>query len=211
MQQKDKQIRHIRNERLETVKPNYRGNKTVDGRFANGDELYNPALSKVLRWQLSKNPQREEKKHDNFTPPVHPGNAFIHSNDDMVVWLGHASFFIRLNGVTFLTDPVLYDLPMVKRRVGLPCLPEELRDIDFLLLSHGHRDHLDSKSIQTVFSSNPQVKALVPLRAGDLLRGINPHCLTRKQDGFKSTTCYLMAWRYTLCLPPTGTAAAYWI
>ncbi|GHA77065.1 MBL fold metallo-hydrolase [Pontibacter akesuensis] len=174
MQQHNTTIRHVRNERLETIKPGYRGNKTIDGQFANGEELFNPPFRKVLRWQLTKNPQREEKKHDTYTPHVQVGSDFIHSDQDMVVWLGHASFFIRLNGVTFITDPIFYDLPLVKRRVRMPCSPEELRHIDFLLLSHGHRDHLDKQSVHTVFKSNPQVKALIPLRAGNILRGIEP-------------------------------------
>ncbi|WP_377488009.1 MBL fold metallo-hydrolase [Pontibacter toksunensis] len=174
MQQKN-HIRHIRNERLETIKKDYRGNKTIDGRFANGDTLYNPPFSKVLSWQLSRNPQREEKKQDDFVPPIFEGSEFIESDKDMVVWLGHCSFFIRLGGVTFLTDPVLFDVPLLPRRVGLPCPPEQLRNISFLLLSHGHRDHLDKKSIRAVFESNPQLKALIPLRAGDILRAVNPH------------------------------------
>lgn len=175
LQQHNNHTRHIKNDRLETIKPGYRGNKTINGRFANGEELYNPDFRKVLRWQLSRNPQREQKKHDDYTPLVQEGSDFIHDQRDMLVWLGHASFFIRLNGITFLTDPVLYDIPLVKRKVGLPCAPEELKNIDFLLLSHAHRDHLDKKSIQTIFENNPQVKALAPLRAGDILRSVNPN------------------------------------
>lgn len=172
--QQNNHTRHARNEKLETVKPNYRGNKLIGGRFANGDELYNPDFSNVLRWQLSKNPQREEKQQDIYTPPVQPGSDFVHAKQDMVVWLGHASFFMRLGGVTFLTDPVFYDLPLVKRKVALPCAPENITTVDYLLLSHGHRDHLDGKSIKTVVRANPQVKALAPLQAGSILRGIDP-------------------------------------
>lgn len=174
MQQNNNHIRHIKNDRLETIKPGYRGNKTIKGRFANGDELYNPDFSDVLKWQLSRNPQREQKQLDHYTPHVVENTDFLHDDRDMLVWLGHASFFLRLNGITFLTDPALYDIPMLKRRVGTPCPPEDLRNIDFLLLSHAHRDHLDKKSIQTIYKSNPQVKALAPLRAGDILRSINP-------------------------------------
>ncbi|GAB3537898.1 MBL fold metallo-hydrolase [Pontibacter brevis] len=173
--QHNKYIRHIRNERLETIKKDYRGNKTINDRFANGESMYNPQLSDVVRWKLSKNPQHNEKKLDTFKPPIQAGSEFIDSDKDMVVWLGHCSFFIRLGGVTFLTDPVFYDLPTLPRQVGLPCPPEHLRNINFLLLSHGHRDHLDKKTIRTVFRSNPQLKALAPLRAGDILRGVNPH------------------------------------
>ena len=174
MQQNKTLIRHLKNERLETIKPGYRGNKTIDGRFANGNELYNPDFSKVLRWQLSRNPQREQKKLDHYTPNIQEGKGFLEDDRDMLVWLGHSSFFLRLGGVTFLTDPVLFDISLVKRRVGLPCPPEELRNINFLLRSHAHRDHLDKKSVQLLSRNNPGLKALAPLRTGDILRSINP-------------------------------------
>ncbi|MFD2245834.1 MBL fold metallo-hydrolase [Pontibacter ruber] len=175
MAQQKRHIRHIRNERLHTIKQGYRGNKVIGGVFANGDELYLPEFSKVIKWRLSKNPQREEKKKDQYVPAVVENCDFLNSSEDMLVWLGHATFLIRLNGVTFLTDPIYYDLPMIKRRVGLPCPPEQIQNIDFLLLSHAHFDHLDKKSIRTTFSHNPQVKALAPLEAGKLLRDIEPH------------------------------------
>jgi L-ascorbate metabolism protein UlaG (beta-lactamase superfamily) len=168
-------VKHIRNERLVTVKPGYRGNKIVKGAFANGDEVFKPAMSDVLKWKLSSNPQRLEKKEDDYTPPVVSNTDFLTSDQDMVVWLGHASFFIRLNGITFIIDPVFYDIPMVKRRVGLPCDVEQFKGIDFLLLSHAHYDHLDKKSIQALYRQNPNLKVLAPLKVGKLLRSIEPH------------------------------------
>ncbi|MHA6249097.1 MBL fold metallo-hydrolase [Pontibacter sp. CAU 1760] len=173
--QKNTRIRHLKNERLQTIKRDYRGNKLIKGRFANGDAIYAPDFSNVLRWKLSTNPQKEEKRKDTYLPQVHQDAAFLASQQDMVVWLGHASFFVRMAGISFLIDPVLYDLPLIPRKTPLPCAPEDFKNIDFLLLSHGHRDHLDKKSIQTVLEHNPQVKALAPLEAGNLLRGISPN------------------------------------
>lgn len=168
-------MRHLKNDKLPVVKPDFRGNKTINGQFVNGDELFTPKMSKVLRWKTSRNPQREEKKADTFVPPVVYGTDFITSKEDMVVWLGHATFLIRVNGLTMITDPVFYDLPMIKRRIGLPCAPEQLAGIDLVLLSHGHRDHLDERSIKTLYRQNPDMKALAPLHAGDLLRSAEPH------------------------------------
>ncbi|GAB3200305.1 L-ascorbate metabolism protein UlaG (beta-lactamase superfamily) [Pontibacter aydingkolensis] len=175
MQQPNKHIRHLKNDRLETIKPDYRGNKIIKGKFANGEELYLPEFSKVLKWQLSPNPQRDEKKQDTYTPPVQQGCDFITSDEDMVVWLGHATFFIRLNGISFITDPVLFNLPLVKRKTQLPCPPDQLLNIDFMLLSHAHRDHLDKQSIKTVFTHNPQLIALIPLEVGKILRNTCRH------------------------------------
>ena len=175
MRQKNETVRQLKNDKLPVVKPDFRGNKTINGQFLNGDELFTPKMSKVLRWKTSRNPQREEKKADTYVPPVVYGTDFITSNEDMVVWLGHATFLIRVNGLTMITDPVFYDLPMIKRRIGLPCAPEQLAGIDLILLSHAHRDHLDERSIKTLYRQNPDMKALAPLHAGDLLRSAEPH------------------------------------
>ncbi|NEM98251.1 MBL fold metallo-hydrolase [Pontibacter burrus] len=175
MQHTVPKVRHINNPKLETIKPGYKGNKLINNRFVNGDEYYAPDFSNVLRWKLSGNPQKEEKKGDNYSPPLIRNKDFIHAEEDMIVWLGHASFFVRVQGVTFLIDPILYDLPLIKRKVDLPCQPEDLKNIDFLLLSHAHRDHLDLKSIRAVCKNNPQLKALVPLCAGSLVRNASKH------------------------------------
>lgn len=175
MQNKEPKVRHINNPKLETAKPGYKGNKIINNRFANGDELYEPDFSNVLRWKFSTNPQKAEKKADNYTPHLQTGSDFIQASEDLIVWLGHATFFMRIQGITFLTDPVFYDLPLLKRRVGLPCAPEDLRNIDFILLSHAHRDHLDIDSLRTVCRNNPQVKVLAPLRSGSLIRSASKH------------------------------------
>ena len=175
MQNKEPKVRQINNPKLETIKPGYKGNKIIQNQFANGDELYNPDFSNVIRWKLSANPQKDEKKADNYTPHLFTDNSFLHAADDMIVWLGHATFFIRVQGTTFLIDPVLYDLPMLKRKVGLPCAPDDLKNIDYVLLSHAHRDHLDIKSLRTVCRNNAAVKVLVPLHAGSLIRSASKH------------------------------------
>lgn len=193
MQDDNKNIRYLKNERLPVVKPGYRGNKLIDGKFANGDSLYQPEFSNVIKWKLTKNPQRKEKEADIYTPSVHSGSDFVNSQEDMIVWLGHASFLIRLEGVTFITDPVLYDLPLIKRRVSLPCPPDQLRNINFLLLSHGHRDHLDERSIKTLVKNNSAIRAMVPLKAGKLLREIERE-LPYQEAG----------WYQQYDLPPSG-------
>jgi L-ascorbate metabolism protein UlaG (beta-lactamase superfamily) len=93
---------------------------------------------------------------------------------DTIAWLGHATFLIRVKGLTFLVDPVLFDLPLMKRRSPLPCPPEVFHNIDYLLLSHGHRDHLDKQSIKLVFDQNPGLKAFGPLAMAPLVHKMVP-------------------------------------
>ncbi|MDF9798085.1 L-ascorbate metabolism protein UlaG (beta-lactamase superfamily) [Catalinimonas alkaloidigena] len=126
-------------------------------------------FKKILKWQFSPNPQKTEKKDDNFRLRVNRNTSFITSDEDMIVWLGHASFFIRINGVSFFTDPCLKDLPIIKRQVGLPCSIYDLIGINYLLISHGHRDHFDKTSVNQLLDQNPKMKLLLPLKISDLL------------------------------------------
>ena len=62
----------------------------------------------------------------------------------------------------------------LRHRHALPCRPEDITGIDYLLLSHGHRDHLDEQSIKLLARQNPQMQVLCPLSMTKLLRGMAP-------------------------------------
>ena len=87
-----------RNERLATVNPYWRGNPMVRGRFFNRQHRFRPGMGSVLKWRLSPNPQRKEKKTVKWDPKV----CYLRSLDavvgDSLIWLGHNSFFLQLAG-----------------------------------------------------------------------------------------------------------------
>jgi L-ascorbate metabolism protein UlaG (beta-lactamase superfamily) len=63
-----------------------------------------------------------------------------------VSWLGHATVLLELGGARLLTDPVLRDRILhLVRRTPTPQTP---RDIDAVLISHVHHDHLDKPSLK---------------------------------------------------------------
>lgn len=165
---------HRRNEALRTIRPGYAGNKLVGREFCNGEALFEPQLSTVLRWQLTANPQKEEKKRDAWVPQVVPCAEAFFSTEDMLVWLGHAGFLLRIQGVNLLFDPVLFSSLGLRHRHALPCQPADVRNIDYLLLSHGHRDHLDEQTIKVLAKQNPQMRVLSSLGMAPLLRGLAP-------------------------------------
>ena len=169
-----KRISFLRNPALPTVQPGYPGNKLFGSEFANGEKLFEPKLATLLKWQLTANPQKEEKKRDTWVPEVVDCTAAFSSTKDMLVWLGHASFLLRVAGVSLLFDPVLFSSVGLRRRHPLPCPPEAITGIDYLLLSHGHRDHLDEQSIQLLAGQNPGMHVLSSLRMEPLLRGMAP-------------------------------------
>ncbi|MEN8120153.1 MAG: MBL fold metallo-hydrolase [Bacteroidota bacterium] len=164
----DKMIDYKNNTNLKTIKKDWKGNTFIDGEFANNGTK-DPQITPfdILKWKMSKNPQEKEKKEDKFALDVIKNKAFLNSQDDMIVWLGHATFFIRIGGKTLITDPIFYDMPMIKRMAALPCDVSDLKNIDYILLSHGHRDHFDKKSISALHKNNPNIEALVPLKLND--------------------------------------------
>jgi L-ascorbate metabolism protein UlaG (beta-lactamase superfamily) len=62
-----------------------------------------------------------------------------------VTWIGHSTVLLEMDGVRLLTDPVLRPRVIHLRRVAPPA--GEIGPVDAILISHGHYDHLDSKSL----------------------------------------------------------------
>ncbi len=155
---------------LPVLKDDWPGNVMIGDKFFNDTIAEKASLRNVLKWKLSGNPQREEKKRDPFQLQVSP-IANFEKNENYIVWLGHSSFVISVNGVLLLTDPAFFNLPNTKRRVALPCDIDSLRNIDYLLISHDHRDHFDKKSVETVIQNNPDIKALISLGGSRLFKG----------------------------------------
>ncbi|MDJ1467497.1 MBL fold metallo-hydrolase [Cytophagaceae bacterium DM2B3-1] len=153
------------------------------GRFINHEFPFWPYLKDVLKWQTEHNPYKEIKKQERWHLPVRKDNSFLTSSDDVIVWLGHATFFIRINGVTLLTDPVFGNAGPVKRKAALPVAALDIKGLDYVLISHNHRDHCDKPSLKIVASQNPQTTYLTGLRMKGLL-----------QDFTKSTQIQEAGW-----------------
>ena len=84
-----------------------------------------------------------------------------------ITWMGHSTVLVEIDGVRLLTDPALRSRVAHLRRVGPFDDVEALRDVDAVLVSHLHRDHLDLPSLGRLGRSVPVV---VPRGAGGLLR-----------------------------------------
>jgi L-ascorbate metabolism protein UlaG (beta-lactamase superfamily) len=76
-----------------------------------------------------------------------------------MAWLGHATVLIDLFGVRVLTDPALFDRIGVDVGVGtigplrlVQCAldADALPELDLVLVSHAHFDHLDTPSLAAV-------------------------------------------------------------
>lgn len=166
-------VRYVSNPALVTILPANRWPGTpVDARggFMNHEFPFLQPVSAVAKWLLQRNPQRAEKKADPFRLAVQKTDAFLRGTDDVIVWLGHASFFVRLGGISLLIDPVLGNLPVGGRRLSaLPLDPAALTGLDYVLVSHAHYDHCDKTSLRQLRAQNPQAQFLTGLGLDKLL------------------------------------------
>lgn len=159
------------NPNLETILPPdaWKGTPVDDkGRFMN-IRPFRQSTRDLLKWQTSRNQYREEKKREQWAPPVITDPSWIESLDDCILWLGHSTFFIRINGIELITDPVFEHITAFKRRSVFPVDPQLFRHLDYVLLSHDHRDHFDKKSLRTIAANNPVVKYLGGLNTDPLI------------------------------------------
>jgi L-ascorbate metabolism protein UlaG (beta-lactamase superfamily) len=81
-------------------------------------------------------------------------------------WIGHSTVLVELDGVRLLTDPLLRERVVMLRRTE-PLDLDSLEDIDAVLISHIHYDHLDLRSLGRLRGPKSVV---VPRGAGGLLR-----------------------------------------
>ncbi|BFZ10582.1 hypothetical protein BsWGS_13621 [Bradybaena similaris] len=86
------------------------------------------------------------------------------------MWIGHASSLVQFDGITLLTDPIFSDRCSPSQWFGNkryrppPCRIEDLPQVDFVLISHNHYDHLDHNSILALNKRfGDQLKWYVPM------------------------------------------------
>jgi L-ascorbate metabolism protein UlaG (beta-lactamase superfamily) len=103
--------------------------------------------------------------------PLVPGAALGQAGAMAVTWFGHSSVLIEIDGHRVLADPMWGDRPSPSRTLGprrmhpTPTSLDRLPDLDAVLISHDHYDHLDLPTIRALsaLSSAPFV---VPIGIG---------------------------------------------
>src|SRR5436305_12087766 len=85
-----------------------------------------------------------------------------------VAWIGHSTVLINFFGVTILTDPVLFPRIGIRlpgftigpKRLTAPALEfHQLPQIDVIVLSHAHFDHLDLRTLRRFVESTSVITA----------------------------------------------------
>ena len=90
-----------------------------------------------------------------------------------ITWLGHSTLLVELDETTLLIDPVWgpraspFSWVGLKRWYESPLALDELPDIDAVLISHDHYDHLDEYTVKQLAESVPMF--VTPLGVGSHL------------------------------------------
>lgn len=152
----------LKGERLAKVQqsPNYRNGafhypaKTV---LMSGAGNYFSVLKQFLKKDPNKQPNSP-------LPTIKTNLKTLPANETSIVWFGHSSYFLQANGFKMLVDPVLSERISPVQFAGTKSYPgtriyspEDIPDLDCLLLTHDHYDHTD---YQTVVALNPKVKKI---------------------------------------------------
>jgi N-acyl-phosphatidylethanolamine-hydrolysing phospholipase D len=142
-----------------TAVPSHHG---PDGRFRNpwpGEDAGKRRFGEVLRWQL------QRMRHG--VPPTPPPAAFPRGTPAIaatlparekarITWVGHSTFLIQLPSHNLLTDPVWSNRVSPVRGIGPRRITQpgisldDLPQIDTVLLSHDHSDHLDEPTVRAL-------------------------------------------------------------
>ncbi len=83
----------------------------------------------------------------------------LQPDENVLVWFGHSSYFMQIDGKTILVDPVLSGAAsplrfMIQSFAGSDIYTvADLPAIDYLFISHDHWDHLDYQTIVALKSN----------------------------------------------------------
>jgi L-ascorbate metabolism protein UlaG (beta-lactamase superfamily) len=87
-----------------------------------------------------------------------------------VTWIGHASFLVQAAGLNILIDPVWGKWVKGIKRIRMPGVElNALPEIDLVLVTHAHFDHLDRRTLRFVAANQPVV---VPFEVGNLVHDL---------------------------------------
>ncbi|MDR0368778.1 MAG: MBL fold metallo-hydrolase [Bacteroidales bacterium] len=151
-------------ERLRKIQrsSNYR-----EGRFQNLNPT--PQMTDNL-WNALFQPASKRQKPKDLIPVVQTNLAALNPQDDLLVWFGHSSYYLQAAGKRFLVDPVFSRAASPVSFVNTAFRgsdyfrADDIPNIDYLIITHDHWDHLD---YPTVMKLKPRTgRVICPLGVG---------------------------------------------
>lgn len=138
----------------------------VNGIFVN--QIDSPLLTtnqtELSMWMETLFGEKGQPRPPGAIPAIKTDLKALDATQDLVIWLGHSSYYVQLGGQRILIDPVFSSnaapVPLANLAFDGTSLyaADDMPQIDLLLITHDHYDHLDYPSIQAL---QPKVKRVV--------------------------------------------------
>ena len=150
-----------------TLKQNYSQSKNwQNGKFLNLQETKMDISLRTIPGLLKKQfINRKERSPEKNIPiqRIALQDFLVGSDSAKIIWYGHSALLLRIQGKTIFIDPMLGSnaapiAPFAVKRFSANSLQilHDLPEIDLMLISHDHYDHLDYESIQILRSKTRQ-------------------------------------------------------
>jgi len=149
--------------RLELIKqsPNFKKGKFQNVHFTPMMTEGYSMTEATYDFLLKKFPRQ---KPTDTIPSIKTNLLTLPKESDVLVWFGHSSYFMQIDGKRFLIDPVFSGnaspIPNShKSFIGADIYTAaDMPDIDYLLITHDHYDHLD---YETVLALKDKIKTVI--------------------------------------------------
>ncbi|MCG8430058.1 MAG: MBL fold metallo-hydrolase, partial [Candidatus Omnitrophica bacterium] len=113
-----------------------------------------------------------------------------------VQMLGQSGCSINFPGAKVYTDPYLsdsvrdLDAQDLERQLPIPVSPEEIRDADWVLITHDHIDHCDPHTIPKLAKASPKARFIAPEPVLNRLRswGVESSQISLADENWKELT-----------------------
>lgn len=145
-------------------------------KFVNQYKKYETNISEILSitWEFMTKKSKTAKALKGDVPVVFLNKQNVENMDDYSMFrVAHSTLLFKIEGKYILTDPVFsnraspFSFLGPKKFHKNPIEIKDLPNIDYVLLSHDHYDHLDEKSIKEL--KHKVDKFFVPLKVGKRL------------------------------------------
>ncbi len=171
------------------------------------------SLKDILKWKLlSPNPYRRAYAAERTVPVKVDWQAVENHGGLSLTYIKHAGIYIRDHGCGILIDPVFFGLgPFIHDYSPLEFSPEDLPPVDYVLITHGHYDHLDKRTLRYFRKAH----FITPLGYQRILKSLRPQ-VHSELDWYETQTAgnrritLLPSRHWTMRNPVSGPNRALW-
>jgi N-acyl-phosphatidylethanolamine-hydrolysing phospholipase D len=182
-------------------------------RFANPKSFISwtglPSWQSLFRWKFREQNYSKIPSKEILTETLPVQKPEFQQNSKLsATWLGHATVFVRMDGISFITDPVWAGVASPCRIAGPsryrppPCSIDDLPELRFGVISHNHYDHLDAQAIRKFSHIFPLMEWFVPKGLRDWMLRNSPGSTVHEMSWGEHITLKFEEGNYTVwCIP----------